>query len=190
MDRRVKVPGADILLEIIHASSMSLQRVRIHPTSSGRSWGYGDPAFCRGAADESRSKPEEVDAREPASSISYVRGRHRSEAGKVGVIRHRFSQDGFSISTPPYAALWHSSIWRIQLVSGFHLAKIRATLSRRPARESASGRPMPFSAASDLKTTLGSLGAIATLLHWHSKHFRYQALDCQTHAGMFPSQRS
>ena len=30
-------------------------------------------------------------------------------------------------SKPPYAALWKSSIWRIQLVSGFHLGKIWAT---------------------------------------------------------------
>jgi hypothetical protein len=29
MDRRVRVPGADILLEIIHASSMSMQRESI-----------------------------------------------------------------------------------------------------------------------------------------------------------------
>jgi hypothetical protein len=30
----------------------------------------------------------------------------------------------------PYAALWKSSIWRIQLVSGFHLGKIWATILR------------------------------------------------------------
>ena len=28
---------------------------------------------------------------------------------------------------PPYAALWKSSMWRIQLVSGFHLGTIWAT---------------------------------------------------------------
>ena len=33
-------------------------------------------------------------------------------------------------SKPPYAALWKSSIWRIQLVSGFHLGKIWATILR------------------------------------------------------------
>jgi hypothetical protein len=47
---------------------------------------------------------------------------------------------------------------------------------------------MSLSAASDLKTTLGSLGPIATLSNWHSKHFRYQALDCQTHARVLPGQ--
>ena len=31
------------------------------------------------------------------------------------------------LSKPPYEALWKSSIWRIQLVSGFHLGKIWAT---------------------------------------------------------------
>jgi hypothetical protein len=62
-------------------------------------------------------------------------------------------------------------------------------LSRRSARDSTCGRPMFLSAASDFKTTLGSLGAIATLSYGHSKHFRYQALDCQTHAGVFPGQR-
>ena len=29
-----------------------------------------------------------------------------------------------------YAALWKSSIWRIQLVSGFHLGQIWATISK------------------------------------------------------------
>jgi hypothetical protein len=33
-------------------------------------------------------------------------------------------------SKPPYAALWKSSICRIQLVSGFHLVKIWATNSK------------------------------------------------------------
>jgi hypothetical protein len=36
-------------------------------------------------------------------------------------------------SKPPYAALWKSSIWRIQLVSGFHLGQIWATTLRSPA---------------------------------------------------------
>jgi hypothetical protein len=31
------------------------------------------------------------------------------------------------VSPTPYAAFWKSSIWRIQLVSGFHLGKIWAT---------------------------------------------------------------
>jgi hypothetical protein len=35
-----------------------------------------------------------------------------------------------SLSKPLYAALWKSSIWRIQLVSGFHLGKIWATISK------------------------------------------------------------
>jgi len=41
-----------------------------------------------------------------------------------------------SLSKPPYAALWKSSIWRIQLVSGFHLGKIWATNLRSPATRS------------------------------------------------------
>jgi len=32
------------------------------------------------------------------------------------------------LSKPLYAALWKSSIWRIQLVSGFHLGQIWATI--------------------------------------------------------------
>ena len=31
------------------------------------------------------------------------------------------SERRIPFSKPPYAALWKSSIWRIQLVSGFHL---------------------------------------------------------------------
>ena len=38
--------------------------------------------------------------------------------------------DPGSLSKPPYAALWKSSICRIQLVSGFHLGKIWATISK------------------------------------------------------------
>ena len=37
---------------------------------------------------------------------------------------------GFPFSKPLYAALWKSSIWRIQLVSGFHLGQIWATISK------------------------------------------------------------
>jgi hypothetical protein len=37
---------------------------------------------------------------------------------------------GIPLSKPLYAALWKSSIWRIQLVSGFHLGKIWATNSK------------------------------------------------------------
>jgi hypothetical protein len=33
-----------------------------------------------------------------------------------------------SVAKPPYAALWKSSIFRVQLVSGFHLGKIWATI--------------------------------------------------------------
>ena len=36
----------------------------------------------------------------------------------------------FPFSKRPYAALWKSSIWRIQLVSGFHLGQIWATISK------------------------------------------------------------
>jgi hypothetical protein len=38
-----------------------------------------------------------------------------------------------SLSKPLYAALWKSSIWRIQLVSGFHLGQIWATILRSPS---------------------------------------------------------
>jgi hypothetical protein len=44
------------------------------------------------------------------------------------------SERRISVSKPPYyAALWKSSIWRIQLVSGFHLGRIWATNLRSPA---------------------------------------------------------
>ena len=44
------------------------------------------------------------------------------------------------IDVSPYAALWKSSIWRIQLVSGFHLGQIWATILRsRFARASDEG---------------------------------------------------
>jgi hypothetical protein len=36
-------------------------------------------------------------------------------------------ESGLTFSKGPYAALWKSSIWRIQLVSGFHLGKIWST---------------------------------------------------------------
>jgi hypothetical protein len=36
----------------------------------------------------------------------------------------------FRLAKPLYAALWKSSIWRIQVVSGFHLGKIWATISK------------------------------------------------------------
>ncbi len=39
----------------------------------------------------------------------------------------RCPRGGFPSSKPTYAALWNSSTWRIQLVSGFHLGKIWAT---------------------------------------------------------------
>jgi hypothetical protein len=35
-----------------------------------------------------------------------------------------------SVSQTAYAALWKSWIWRIQLVSGFHLGQIWATNSK------------------------------------------------------------
>jgi hypothetical protein len=41
--------------------------------------------------------------------------------------KSRLVERRISFSKPPYAALWKSSIWRIQLVSGFHLGKIWAT---------------------------------------------------------------
>jgi hypothetical protein len=44
----------------------------------------------------------------------------------VEVIKRRTSIFG----QPRYAALWKSSIWRTQLVSGFHLGKIWATNSK------------------------------------------------------------
>ena len=36
----------------------------------------------------------------------------------------------YRLAKPPYAALWKSSIWRIQLVSGFHLGQIWSTISK------------------------------------------------------------
>jgi hypothetical protein len=40
---------------------------------------------------------------------------------KMAMVERRIS-----VSKPPYAAFWKFSIWRIQLVSGFHLGKIWA----------------------------------------------------------------
>ena len=48
---------------------------------------------------------------------------------------------GCPSSNPPYAALWKSSIWRIQLVSGFHLGKIWATILRSPSGRATDGKP-------------------------------------------------
>jgi len=42
---------------------------------------------------------------------------------------------------PPHAALWKSSIWRIQLVSGFHLGQIWATILRSPFGRAPDGEP-------------------------------------------------
>ena len=39
----------------------------------------------------------------------------------------RCPRGGFPVIKPLYAALWKFSIWRIQLVSGFHLGQIWAT---------------------------------------------------------------
>ena len=59
--------------------------------------------------------------REPSPSIGEV-------VETLGFARKvRFRRAGFSFGKPPYAALWKSSIWRIQLVSGFHLGQIWAT---------------------------------------------------------------
>jgi len=44
---------------------------------------------------------------------------------KMAMVERRIS-----VSKPPYAAFWKFSIWRIQLVSGFHLGKIWATISK------------------------------------------------------------
>jgi hypothetical protein len=41
---------------------------------------------------------------------------------------------GIPFSKPPYAALWKSSICRIQLVSGFHLGQIWATKFPNPGK--------------------------------------------------------
>ena len=38
------------------------------------------------------------------------------------------------VSNPPYAALWKSSIWCIQLVSGFHPGRIWAATTQRSGR--------------------------------------------------------
>lgn len=56
------------------------------------------------------------------------------------------------------------------------------------ARGSVCGSTKSVSAVSDLETTPGSLGTIAALSNGHPKHFRYQALDCQTHAGVLTGQ--
>ena len=82
-----------------------------------------------------------------SSSESTVRSRPLNHAGAllrraldrsirevvetVGFVRtiEDSREADFRLATP-YAALWKSSIWRIQLVSGFHLGKIWATISK------------------------------------------------------------
>jgi hypothetical protein len=41
-----------------------------------------------------------------------------------------WARGALPFSKPLYAALWKFSIWRIQLVSGFHLGQIWATISK------------------------------------------------------------
>ena len=49
-------------------------------------------------------------------------------------IEHPWKAWSLAASKPSYAALWKSSIWRIQLVSGFHLGKIWATKFPNPRK--------------------------------------------------------
>ena len=60
------------------------------------------------------------------------------------------SERRIPFSKPPYAALWKASIWRIQLVSGFHLGKIwalsfRDVVTAYGERLTVCGKPEPRS---------------------------------------------
>ena len=46
-----------------------------------------------------------------------------------------------ALSKPPDAALWKSSICRIQLVNGFHLGQIWATIFRSRCARASDGKP-------------------------------------------------
>ena len=68
----------------------------------------------------------------PASlrlSVATSPDRRTRRSGWIHQENRRCLRGGFPFSKPPYAALWKSSICRIQLVSGFHLGKIWATNS-------------------------------------------------------------
>jgi hypothetical protein len=72
------------------------------------------------------------------NSMSRASASQLARSGKQKTVRNlrgnrRWSRGGFPFSKPPYAALWKSSIWRIQLVSGFHLGKIWATIPSFPS---------------------------------------------------------
>jgi hypothetical protein len=62
---------------------------------------------------------------EPTRSIGKV------ENSEGFTRKSRLDERGISVSKPAYAARWKPSIWRIQLVSGFHLGKMWATNSKR-----------------------------------------------------------
>jgi hypothetical protein len=64
---------------------------------------------------------------EPTGAKSPDRRSERN--GRICERNRRCPRGGFPFSKPPYAALWKSSIWRIQLVSGFHLRQIWAPTS-------------------------------------------------------------
>ncbi len=64
-------------------------------------------------------------APEPTPANSLEPGNRKE--GRIYEENRGWSRGQFPSSKPPYAALWKSSIRRIQLVSGFHLGKIWAT---------------------------------------------------------------
>jgi hypothetical protein len=78
----------------------------------------------------------------PRLSLRRAKKRFQSQHQPNRPIREVTGREGFTkkiedgreadfrFSKPLYAALWKSSIWRIQLVSGFHLGKIWATISK------------------------------------------------------------
>ena len=77
---------------------------------------------------------------------------------------------GFPVSKSLYAALWKSSIWRIQLVRGFHLGQIWATILRSPKanfgsvnQASATTRRMPRRSGERRRDVLSS-SSVAMML--------------------------
>ena len=77
----------------------------------------------------------------PRLSLHRIKQRHEGQQHPTQSIGELEATEGFTrkskmlkrrfpISKPPYAALWKSSICRIQLVSGFHLGQIWTTISK------------------------------------------------------------
>jgi hypothetical protein len=70
------------------------------------------------------SKQDIENQRQPTRSVNWKRVNDLGEKIEEDV------READSVYKPPHAAVWKSSICRIQLVSGFHLGKIWSTISK------------------------------------------------------------